>query len=198
VYICLFSHVKIGSMKIINCRVRWYKDYANSPTFEVLVDKIPEPDNFIFEEKNGLYVAEYEGIYKFFYYKRPGNGFGGCHFNIKMKNGTDKILKGPWSSRASCVNQQEFGPCSEVTLIVGKSYYGGYAFSLPLLEKCAEMCGCCLIKEVFDRKRSIELDSHQGRTNWGSYYCSINEKHKDGVEFSFHPSLSPVKLMKEK
>lgn len=61
--------------------------------------------NFRFEERQGLYRAQLGDFVKFYYYTKPGNGYGGMSVDITMIDGSKRTLKGPWSSRAGCVNR---------------------------------------------------------------------------------------------
>ena len=141
-------------MNIISARVNWHSEYDNSPTFEILVDKFPDRKDFRYKEKNGIYYAELEGLVSFFYYRSPGNGYGGQKFSIVMEDGTKKDLIGPWSSRSGAVNSIGFGPCLDVFLTNNpESYKRGYTFSasavsFELAKKAAHLAGCELICEL--------------------------------------------------
>jgi len=115
-------------MKAIKAKVSWMKQYANNPGFEILVDKIPEHTELRYQEKNGLYYAEKDGYVSLYYYNSPGEGFGGRHFRLTMSDESEKVLKGPWSSRSGCVNQY-FPHCTEVALIEEEEGFNrGYTF----------------------------------------------------------------------
>jgi hypothetical protein len=90
-------------MKPVACGVNWYEGYANEAALQIIVDEYPT--DFIFEQKGNLYFAEKEGLAKFFYYEKPGRGYGGRTFTINMLDGSTKHLCGPWSSRAGVMNQ---------------------------------------------------------------------------------------------
>ena len=127
-------------MQIISTKVEWHEEYLNFPNLVIEVDALPDPKVLRYEERNGIYYAEHRGYVSFFYYTAPGDGFGGAKFPIVMKDGTSKVLVGPWSSRASCVNEQGFGPCMDVTLKVqGKphSYFAG-AVTLHLAQRAVK------------------------------------------------------------
>jgi hypothetical protein len=120
-------------MRLISAEVEWHEQYLNHPNLVLRVDKLPCPESMIYEERNKIFYAERFGYVSFFYYSTPGDGYGGREFPITMKDGTSRILKGPWSSRASCVNRQGFGPCLDVTLLEGNgSRYGAIAGAVTL------------------------------------------------------------------
>lgn len=132
-------------MKILKGRVNWVDGYANDPRLEVLVDKMPDSKDLRYEERSGLYYAEFSGYASFYYYVSPGEGFGGRIFNITMKNGTEKFLKGPWSSRAGIANKLGFGPCLDVSMTNNSnSYERGYTFF-------ASACTLKLVMDALDR-----------------------------------------------
>lgn len=55
---------------------------------------------------------------------RNEGGFGGSEYEITMLDGTKKVLRGPWSSRAGAMNMKGFGPCVDVSLRGGIPNYG--------------------------------------------------------------------------
>ena len=100
-------------MKILKGRVDWKEGRANRPRLYLLVDRLPNLDDMRFREREGFYFAERDGYCSFFSYRGPGNGFGGAHFPITMVDGEKRVLKGPWSSSSSTMNEHGFGPCME-------------------------------------------------------------------------------------
>lgn len=110
-------------MRILKSKVEWNERYLNWPNLEITVDRFPSPESMLYEEHNHIFYAERFGYVSFFYYTAPGDGFGGREFPIQMKDNTFLVLKGPWSSRASCVNTQGFGPCLDVTLYEAEAKY---------------------------------------------------------------------------
>lgn len=71
----------------------------------VTVEHDTEPADLRYEERAGMFRADNGDAVRYFYWTRPGDGFGGSIFHITMKDGTLRALKGPWSSRAGCVNR---------------------------------------------------------------------------------------------
>jgi hypothetical protein len=90
--------------KILDFKVNWNENWDNAPSFVVVVDK--SDNNFIFEEKDGIFLAVDGDFASFFFYKKPGQGYGGREFVLKMKDGNERILVGPWSSNSDAVNQR--------------------------------------------------------------------------------------------
>lgn len=137
-------------MKILNIKVDWMKDWHNHPVLQVLVDKIPKLDEMVYEERNGIYYAEKDGYAHYLYYTAPGDGFGGSVFDVKMKDGGTRSLKGPWSSRAGCVNAQKFGFIMDVHITDKPDVFErGYTFmagaiTLDLAIEAAKIANCYL------------------------------------------------------
>ena len=138
-------------MKILNAKVDWMMNFHNHPSLMVLVDKIPEES--VYTHKDGLYFSNTEGFCRYFAYEKPGDGYGGRQFPIKMDDGTTKVLIGPWSSRAGVMNHC-FTPCIDVYITEDtknfgtKNYYTRYhgAITLELAEQAAKMAKCHLVK----------------------------------------------------
>ena len=105
-------------MKIIDAQIDWREDVANDPRLQVLVDEIPERSELRFEHEGGLWAAIEDGYVEYFAWSGDGNdgGYSGRSFEITTVDGEEVTLKGPWSSRAGCVNQRSFGPVVDVLL----------------------------------------------------------------------------------
>ena len=71
-----------------------------------------------YEQRGSMYFAQDErtGRVSYFFYEKPGRGFGGCTYNLPMKDGTTAILHGPWSSNSHAMNRAGFEPSKEVTI----------------------------------------------------------------------------------
>lgn len=150
-------------MKILDAKVDWVKDYDNHPNLVVLVDKMPDHEELVYNETNNVYYAIKDGYVSFFFYERPGEGYGGREFPLRMTDGTTKILKGPWSSRAGAVNSvvlsknPNFEQVVDVTMTASpdvfykKNYtYYASAITLPLAIQAAKLAKCHLIKTQYD------------------------------------------------
>ena len=130
--------------KILDAKMQWNNEWANSPCLEVLVDKMPDSDDMVYKFKKGLWFAHKDGWVSF--YAHNGNnenhgGFGGRSFDIKTKDGK-KTLHGPWSSRSSACNSAGFPLSMEVHVIDdregfnrGFTFTAGWSLSLPALKK---------------------------------------------------------------
>lgn len=113
-------------MKIVDARVNWYVGFMNDPELSILVHGHPEHKDLRYEQRGPLYFAECDGYVSFF--AHSGNpeqqeGYCGDHFRLTMKDGTDKVLKGPWSSRSGVMNAAGFTPSREVVLFTDDLSY---------------------------------------------------------------------------
>lgn len=108
--------------------VNWYRGYGNSPTIELILDQTNDFPYFrgilgedgvrydMYEEFGRLppnsrkiyYSSHPTGFVKYFCHS--GNpdvnegGFGGAPYGVQLPDGTSKVLRGPWSSRATIVD----------------------------------------------------------------------------------------------
>jgi hypothetical protein len=105
-------------MKILDAQVDWREDVANDPRLQVLVDEIPERSELRFENEDELWVAIEDGYVEYFAWSGDGNdgGYSGRSFEITTVDGKEVTLKGPWSSRAGCVNLRSSGPVVDVRM----------------------------------------------------------------------------------
>ena len=133
-------------MKLLKAEVEWHIGYSNAPDLVLHLDTIPKGDEFEFEQRGPLYYAEKDGFVRFYAYQKPGSGFGGREFRIRMKDGEERVLKGPWSSRSGCMNRAGFGPCVDVTF-VADGFRGYGAVTLELAQQAAEMAGVTLERQ---------------------------------------------------
>lgn len=129
-------------MKILDAKIRNYSEFDNLPTLEVLVDKIPDRDSLVYDQKGSFYFAEKDGYVSFFHYSRPGEGYGGRKFTINV-NGKQKYLIGPWSSNSVSMEQAGFQRTANVSLTddpkVMEKGYTFYGANLTF-EKFEEAC----------------------------------------------------------
>ena len=128
-------------MKILKAKVNWLYGYSNDPELQILVNKIPNSEDFRWKEiSKGLYYSEREGFSKKFAYSKPGEGFGGRHFKIRMESGEEKILIGPWSSRAACCTKAGYPSVDLAITEDSLSFERGYTFysGMVTLEKAKE------------------------------------------------------------
>jgi hypothetical protein len=147
-------------MKVLKAKVDWHLEYDNHPTLTVLVDSMPNYDTLVFNEINGIYYSIQDGYASYLYYVKPGEGFAGRTFTLKMVDGTTRTLIGPWSSRAGCVNTTLYehdsskGPIVDVTMTDDPDVYSGKvikcffagAITMNLAIEAAKMARCHLVK----------------------------------------------------
>ena len=122
----------------MKAEVNWMEGWANPPKLVVHMDDYPDAGRFIFEERNGCYFAvdQASGVVRFFYYAQPGRGYGGRDFTLRMKDGSERTLSGPWSSRCACMNEVGF-PHSVECVIVTKE--GHNVSGALLIDKAKEL-----------------------------------------------------------
>jgi hypothetical protein len=107
-------------------RIEWMEGYHNLPNIvlEEALDLEPlEESEFTF--KDGLwYHIQANGLVQYFAHTGEDvnqGGFGGRLFTI-LHNGEPKVLKGPWSSRAACVDRVQDQRVMDIRLDNGKGY----------------------------------------------------------------------------
>ncbi len=97
-------------MRMTAMKVDLHLQFANRPSVVIKVDEVPSREELRYVPyfSNGctLYVAECRGAVDFMFHD-PGNqeGYGGREFHITLVNGSNVMVKGPWSSRPGVVNQ---------------------------------------------------------------------------------------------
>jgi hypothetical protein len=145
--------------------VNWYEKYANTPSLVIEGAEYPELSDFRFEQRGVLYYAELNGFVNYFAYESPGRGYGGRHFHITMKDGEERTLIGPWSSRAGCMNQADFGLCVDATLVGRWRIAGAVTLGLAV-----ELC----------KEAGIELRcyDHHGEAVWSPWREDMDWKFK--------------------
>lgn len=108
---------------ISDVSVNWHREYANDPDLVIhLAHEAPGLDQYRFDALElecgtVLYYGTCGQLVRFFAHD-PSNesGFGGGEFVLTMHDGSQRTIRGPWSSRSSVMNEHGFGPCTEVTL----------------------------------------------------------------------------------
>ena len=109
--------------EIKDMQVEWSVRYANTPTIQVLFDRLPEdvlswPHEIIEQEGGRFYLAKAHGLVHFLYESdHDRQGYGGAIFNITLMDGSVRKVVGPWSSNAAAVNRflPEEEQCIEIT-----------------------------------------------------------------------------------
>lgn len=142
--------MRMSKVEILNAELWVYgKNFSNRHKLLLRVNR--EPKDFIFERRGNFYRGwDESGFYRFFYWdEKQGNngGFYGQEFRIRMLDGEEIFLRGPWSSRAGVINQYFLPHIIEVTLFIEpltiepgySTGIGGYAIDVTkareLLEK---------------------------------------------------------------
>lgn len=177
-------------MEVLNAKVDWNLRWANPPSLYLLVDKIP--DDLEYEQRGSLYFAEKEGFVNFFYYHVPDQGYGGRKFHLKMKDGSEKVLIGPWSSNSSAMNAGGFPLCMECTITddpkvweKGYTFYAG-AILVEIAEKALEkFVSEALILKPKDFKSYPIASAEQNLVIGDSYFFTIalkNGYYKPGID----------------
>lgn len=117
--------------------INWYHEFANDPVIEISMTQEDHAKNYqaiVYEQKGYSYWAEKDGLVSFYYYTGPENGFAGREFELKMKDGSTQILKGPWSGNYMSMNEV-FPKTTCCTIIVPKQGYDFRYASRILAEK---------------------------------------------------------------
>lgn len=122
-------------MSITDIKVDWSAGWANMPTVMVHLSKAP-PGIYEIPHKqkinsdgSALYYGQKEGFVSYFCEDNDKSGFAGRSFDILMEDGSIKTLVGPWSSRASVMNE-EFGvACVEVTFDYDDNPYSSLKYA---------------------------------------------------------------------
>lgn len=103
-------------MKLVSHKVNMYEGYANDAKYQIWVEDMPELSDLRYEQRGNLYFAEKDGLVSFYSYTSPGDGYAGCHFPITLVDGTEVVLKGPWSSRPAVMMKAGFPECVDVVI----------------------------------------------------------------------------------
>lgn len=148
-------------MKIIEARLEYFLDnlglkYANRPTVRVEVEsELPRiKDMRWMPHGEDCWLGEKAGWYQFFFHNGDElnhGGYGGAEYSLTLVDGSEKILKGPWSGGAYAVWQTAGIKLIEVTIHEKTSPWStamaGYAVTperfieeiLPLINPLADV-----------------------------------------------------------
>lgn len=151
-------------MKLRDAQIDWREDVGNDPRLEVLVDKIPERSELRFKHEDGLWVAIEDGYVEYFAWSGDGNdgGYSGRSFEITTSDGEQVTLKGPWSSRAGCVNKRSYGPVVDVRLATAPSVLEkGYTFKSGTLTLSAAKQAIDLTDTDAHLERVVKFDAEE-------------------------------------
>jgi len=151
-------------MQIKDAQIDWREDVANDPRLEVLVDDTPDRSELRFEHEDDLWVAIEDGYVEYFAWSGDGNdgGYSGRSFEIVTVDGEQVTLKGPWSSRAGCVNKRSFGPVVDVRLTTNPDALDkGHTFSTGTLTLSAAKQALGLTDDDARFERVEKFDSDE-------------------------------------
>ena len=129
-------------MRVKSGYLNWMEGWHNGTDIHLLMDKdeMPSQKDLMYEEiklgeHDGVVFAEKDGYVNYLFYNSDTKGYGGRTFTLKMKDGTEKSLKGPWSSRAGVMNSKGFTPCVDVTIEVSRHCLYSCAVTLAFLNE---------------------------------------------------------------
>ena len=113
--------MKLPPIRVTDVMVDWMEGWGNSPNWHVVLSRAPEPEEFDgrWEQLGPCYRAQVDPLVQFLFWERPGEGFGGRVYDLKMMDGSTRSLKGPWSSRSAIINQvfADRPPCIEMAYV---------------------------------------------------------------------------------
>ncbi len=96
-------------MQILDARVRTGLNTYAPHSLELLVSDLHREDK-VYDAKEGkngtTYLSVTDGIVSFFHHNpKDEHGFGGSKFTLKMRDGTEREIKGPWSSNDAWIRE---------------------------------------------------------------------------------------------
>lgn len=151
-------------MKLKAASVDWREDVGNDPRLQVVVDEIPSRDEMRFEHEDRIWLGTKSGFASYFAWSGDGNdgGYSGRSFEITTVDGEQVTLKGPWSSRAGCVNQRSFGPIVDVRITTDPSALErGYTFRTGSLTLEAAKQAIDLVDEPCHLERRLKYSNDE-------------------------------------
>lgn len=163
-------------MQIVSCQVDWREDVANPPKLEVLVDEIPTRNELRFEHEDRIWCGIKDGFVSYYAWSGDGNdgGYSGRCYTITMRDGETVTLKGPWSSRAGCVNQSSFGPVVDVRITTDPlTLERGHTFRTGALTLEAAKQAADLVDEP------CHLERHLRFSNDEPYWIPVKDNRGD-------------------
>ncbi len=103
------------------------RDGLGEERLAVLADRCPRKEDFIYEERDGMYYGERDGWAAYFLQTDDKTGFCGACFDVMMQDGTTRRIEGPWSSNPQALRAHGFPEVVDVavytdpTSLVGSS-----------------------------------------------------------------------------
>lgn len=169
---------------MIDSVVNWNLELGNHPDLKILMDQTPVFDCYS-ELKIGtetLYYCNKDGVFNY-YLESPSNphGFGGSTFSLRMKDGTTRNIKGPWSTRAGVLNRFGIGPIVDCYLQYPTSklpriiYNGAVSLELALaaVRKAGAFLVCCFGYREAESCPWYGYEDFKGREFW---FCASRKK----------------------
>lgn len=159
-------------MNILDSQVDWHEDVGNDPRLEVLVDETPHRSELRFEHEESIWCAIQDGYVEYFAWSGNGNegGYTGDCFDITTVDGESITLRGPWSSRAGCVNNRSFGPVVDVRLTTNpEALEHGHTFKSATLTLSAAKQAINLVDEA------CQLERMERSTTDEQYWVPVRE-----------------------
>lgn len=151
-------------MEVLDARVDWKEGYGNPPKLQVLVDETPDRSDLRFRTEGGIWYAEHDGYAEYYSWSGPGNegGFSGRCLKVQSVDGEEVLLKGPWSSRAGCVNLRGLGPVVDVSLTTDpETLERGHTFRSRSLTLPAAKQAIDLVPEASHLKRVLRFEANE-------------------------------------
>jgi len=151
-------------MELKAASVDWMEDVGNDPRLQVVVDEIPSRDELRFEHEDRIWCGIKDGYAEYFACSGEGNdgGYSGDCYEITMRDGETVTLKGPWSSRAGCVNQRSFGPVVDVRITTDPSALErGYTFRTGSLALEAAKQAIDLVDEPCHLEKRLKFSNNE-------------------------------------
>lgn len=151
-------------MDVLDAQVDWKEGYGNPPSLQVLVDETPERSALRFRHEDGIWYGERDGYAEYYSWSGPGNegGFSGRCITVLTVSGNEVTLKGPWSSRAGCVNLRGLGPVVDVSLTTDpETLEHGHTFRSRSLTLPAAKQAIDLAPEASHLERVLRFDANE-------------------------------------
>ena len=157
-------------MKILESRIDWNEAWDNHPNLKVTVDKVPQ-DEMVYRTyripgHGTLYVSDNTEFVAFLLHSpNDESGYGGRSFTLKMEDGSEVTIRGPWSSNSTSVYQITNGEvdCHEVYVCETESdypnsYCHGYALRADVYKGLVEENGGFIVHQK-NFRNVISMDS---------------------------------------
>lgn len=140
------DHNPLDKVCVMDAFVDWSEEYDSPGTLTVMLNRHPDESKRVYEKRGPLYYSANEGLVRFFSYTKPGDGYGGRRFKVRLTDGSEETLIGPWSSGETAMIAAGFPPCVSASIcyledsVMGKgvdvfakghTFYGG-SISLEL------------------------------------------------------------------